>query len=241
VIVPPRRVLLVVDALLLVVAAFLGMRLYDAWVSRGAAPPVEAPSTALGETTVATAPPPAGPPLNTFTIVAERNLLSSTRTESAPEPPRTGPGTGPTPAPAPKPRLYGVVILAEGRGRAYLEDVQRRRVFAYSVGDQVGDARLEQIKADRVVLRRGGETFEVLLNDPTKPRQAAAPAGARSGVQSPEAGATGGVVRPTPARPPVPGAPTGGIRAPGRPRVPMQVPIPQPPSSDGQESAPEEE
>ena len=67
------------------------------------------------------------------------------------------------------------MILAEGRGRAYLEDVQRRKVFSYSVGDLVGDARLEQIKADRVVLRRGGETFEVLLNDPAKPRQPTPP------------------------------------------------------------------
>src|SRR6185295_15350236 len=146
------------------------------------------------------APPAAvapGPPLTAFNVVAERNLFSPTRTETAPEPPRSSAGLTPAAPPAPKPRLYGVVILAEGRGRAYLEDVQRRKVFSYSVGDLVGDARLEQIKSDRVVLRRGGETFEVLLNDPAKPRQPTPP----SGVQSSEAG---GVVRPTPTRPPGP-------------------------------------
>jgi hypothetical protein len=79
-----------------------------------------------------------------------------------------------------------------------------------------------------VVLRRGGETFEVLLNDPSKPRQAATP-----GVQSPEAGAPGRPVvgRPTTGTPPQPGP---GLRAPGRPRVPPPPP-PTSHSSDGQE------
>ena len=227
-----RRLLLLADALLLVVAAFLGVRLYVVWTARGPAPPTEPSASAAAEVA---APPPAvapGPPLTAYNVVAERNLFSPTRSETAPEPPRSA-GLTPVAPPAPKPRLYGVVILAEGRGRAYLEDVQRRKVFSYSVGDLVGDARLEQIKADRVVLRRGGETFEVLLNDPAKPRQPTPP----SGVQSSEAG---GVVRPTPTRPPGPAPPIGGVRSPGRPRVPTPAPAP-PPSSEGQESPTEEE
>jgi hypothetical protein len=228
-----RRLLLLADALLLVVAAVFGARLYEAWTARAPAPPAEPSSSASAEVAAPPAAVPPGPPLTAFNVVAERNLFSPTRTETAPEPPRGSAGVTPAAPPAPKPRLYGVVILAEGRGRAYLEDVQRRKVFSYSVGDLVGDARLEQIKADRVVLRRGGETFEVLLNDPAKPRQPTPP----SGVQSPEAGS---VVRPTPTRPPGPAPPIGGIRSPGRPRVPTPVPAP-PPSSEGQESPPEEE
>ncbi len=232
-----RRLLLLADALLLVVAAFLGARLYEAWTARAPAPPAEPSSSASAEVAAPPAAVAPGPPLTAFNVVAERNLFSPTRTETAPEPPRGSAGLTPAAPPAPKPRLYGVVILAEGRGRAYLEDVQRRKVFSYSVGDLVGDARLEQIKADRVVLRRGGETFEVLLNDPAKPRQPTPPSGVQSGVQSPEAGS---VVRPTPTRPPGPAPPIGGIRSPGRPRVPTPVPAP-PPSSEGQESPPEEE
>ena len=170
-----RRVLLLVDGLLLVAAAFLGVRLYEAWGARTPTVAREAPPAASTE---AAAPPAAAAPrspLTTFAVVAERNLFSPTRTETAPEPPRPATGAGAPAPPAPKPRLYGIVLLAEGRGRAYLEDVQRRRVFAYSVGDLVGDARLEQIRPDRVVLRRGAETFEVLLADPSKPRQSAAP------------------------------------------------------------------
>jgi hypothetical protein len=92
-----------------------------------------------------------------------------------------------------------------------------------------------------VVLRRGGETFEVLLYDPSKPRSSAAPAG----VQLPETGAAG---RPVIRRPPttVPGPvptpqppPGPGFRAPGRTRVPQSPPVP-PPSPDEQESSEEE-
>ncbi len=228
-----KRLLLLVDALLLVIAAFLGVRLYQAWASRPPVVSLEAPPAASAE-----APPPPAiastrPPLTDYAVVAERNLFSPTRTETAPEPLRAGAGGPPTP-PAPKPRLYGVVLLPEGRGRAYLEDVQRRRIFGYSEGDLVGDARLEQIKSDRVVLRRGGETFEVLLFDPTKPRQSAAPAG----VQSPEVGGAG---RPPAARPPPP-PPGGGVRPPLRPRVPVPTAPPgPPPAAEGQEQPTEEE
>ncbi len=229
-----RRLLPVVDGLLLVAAILLGVRLYQAWT---AGPPFVPPEPAVAAQADPPAPPPAvqaRPPLTAYAPVAERSLFSPTRTETPPEPARPATGTGAAAPPVPKPRLYGVVLLPEGRGRAYLEDLQRRRVAAYSVGDLVGDARLEQIKGDRVVLRRGGETFEVLLHDPLKPRQASAP----PGVQSPEAGGRG---RPPVVRPPggMPAAPTPGIRAPGRPRMPTPPP-PPPPSSEGQEQDEEE-
>lgn len=225
-----RRLFLLVDALLLVAVAFLGVRLYQAWTSR---PPV-APPEAASATTAEPLPPPAAsapqPPLTEYTAIAERNLFSPTRTETPPELPRTAAGS--QAPPTPKPRLYGVVLLSEGRGRAYLEDVQRRRILGYSEGDLVGDARLEQIKSDRVVLRRGGETFEVLLYDPSKPRQSVAP----SGVQSPEVGGAG---RPPTVRPPTP-PPGAGVRPLPRPRVPVPPPGP-PPAAEGPEQPTEEE
>lgn len=222
-----RRVLLLVDGLLLVAAAFLGVRLYE--VSSARLPTVPADVAAPVPADAPASPPvsPSRAPLTAFAIVAERNLFSATRTEAAPEPPRPAAATGPPAPPAPKPRLYGIVMLPDARSRAYLEDIQRRRVFAYSVGDLVGDARLEEIRSDRVVLRRGGETFEVLLHDPTKPRQSSAP----SGVQSPVVGGAGRpVVRPPGlVAPPVP-----GLRPPGRPRVVVPPPAP-PPSVEPQE------
>jgi hypothetical protein len=231
-----RRLLLIADGLLLIAAAFLGVRLYEAWTARPPAAPPEAGAPAAAAAPPAPQPPPARAPLNAYAVVAERNLFSATRTEAPPEPTRPATaGAAPTAPPAPRPRLHGVVLLPEGRGRAYLEDVQRRRVHAYSVGDLVGDARLEQIKSDRVVLRRGGESFEVLLYDPSKPRQAAPPAGVQSGVQSPDTGRPG---RPGVRRPPTPPTPGAGVRAPVRPRAPAP---PSAPPAGSEEQEPDEE
>jgi type II secretory pathway component PulC len=227
-----RRLLLLVDGILLVVAVFLGVRLFETWSARPSATPPDVSSPAVSEAPRAAQSAPPRPPLTAYAVIAERNLFSATRTEAPPEPPRPAAAAGPPVPPAPRPRLHGVVLLPEGRGRAYLEDVQRRRVQAYSVGDQVGDARLENIKSDRVVLRRGGETFEVLLYDPTKPRQAPPPS-----VQSPEGGTPGRPVirRPSPPTP----SPGPGVRAPGRPRTPTPAPAPTP-GSEEQETNEEE-
>jgi hypothetical protein len=128
-------------------------------------------------------------------VVAERNLFSPTRNEAPAETPKvpTVAQTPPAP-PAPKPRLYGVVIGPDGGSRAYLEDPRTRKVFGYAVGDSVADSRLEQIRNDRVVLRRGSEVFEVMLRDPSKPKPTAASQVPIRGIP----GATRGV--------PVPGA-----------------------------------
>ena len=83
-----RRLLLLADALLLVVAAFLGVRLYEAWTARAPAPPAEPSSSASAEVAAPPAAVAPGPPLTAFNVVAERNLFSPTRSETAPEPPR---------------------------------------------------------------------------------------------------------------------------------------------------------
>jgi hypothetical protein len=219
-----RRALLVVDVLLVTLVAFLGVRLYGAWTAQPVTVP-PAPAAGAGAESAPPAAPPAAaaPPLSVYAIVAERNLFSPTRSEAAAEPPR--PATaGPLPPPPPKPRLYGVVLLPDGRARAYLEDPQRRRVFAYSVGDSVGDARLEQIDPDRVVLRRGAERLEILLHDPTKPRSSPAP----SAVQSPGAGGPGRPgMRPPPVPVQPPGTPPRGIVRPRPPGGASEVPGPE--------------
>jgi hypothetical protein len=233
-----RRVLVVVDALLLVAAGFLAVRLHAVWpespvVTLTPAAPVGVtgarPPAATSPTTSS-----ARPALSTYAVIAERNLFSPSRTETPPDPPRPQVATAPTPPP-PRPRLYGVVMLPDGKARAYLEDVQRRRVFAYSTGDSVAGSQLEQIRADRVVLRRGNETFEVLLRDPSKPRPAA-PVPTVPTLRRPAAGAPPGVpgspiVRPgSPVAPPVPLPPAGVSRRPAAPRSAVPEPArPEPP------------
>ncbi|MGH7318321.1 MAG: type II secretion system protein N [Candidatus Rokuibacteriota bacterium] len=179
-----RRLLLIVDVLLIAAAGWLGVTLHDAWSAAPKRPSVRA-GTSTVPTPTADAPPapetsivaPEPAPVATFAVIAERNLFSPSRTEAPPEPPRpvTATPTAPPAPPAPKPRLYGVVLGSRNGGLAYLEDPRTRKVFGYTVGDSVAESRLERIEADRVVMRRAGEVFEVLLRDPTKPRPAPAP------------------------------------------------------------------
>jgi hypothetical protein len=172
-----RRALLVLDVLLVVATGALAVQLHRA----STVPPVPLPAgpvaTASGPAPAAErAPAPARPPASAFMVVAERNLFNSNRTETPPEPPKAAAkAAAAAMPPPPKPRLYGIVVMPDGRARAYLEDVQRRKVFAYSVGDSIAESRVETIAADRVVLRRGGETYEVLLRDPAKPKPPAPP------------------------------------------------------------------
>ena len=98
-------------------------------------------------------------PLAAYDVVAGKNLFNPSRSEA---------GTASV-APAARPVLYGIV-LKDGAPSAFLEDPVTKKVVGYKVGDAVAGGELERIEADRVVIRRGDDTFEVLLKDPQKPR-----------------------------------------------------------------------
>ena len=135
-------------------------------------------------------------PLATYDVVASKNLFNPSRSEV---------GTASV-APVAKPLLYGIV-LKDGAPAAFLEDPVTKKVTSYKVGDSLAGGQLERIEADRVVIRRGEGTFEVLLRDPQKPKAvAAAPSPAGS------------------AQPQLSGTPAG--RAP----QPMPTALPQPPT-----------
>ena len=101
-------------------------------------------------------------PLASYDVVAARNLFNPSRSEI---------GTAAV-APVSKPLLYGVV-LKDGAREAFLEDPVTKKVLGYKPGDQVAGGQLERIESDRVVIRRGEETIEVLLRDSTKPKAVA--------------------------------------------------------------------
>jgi hypothetical protein len=65
------------------------------------------------------------------------------------------------------PILRGIVLTANGEGRAYFEDPRTGTLGAYAPRDAVGDGQIEEIRHDRVVLRRGGELVHVLLGGPS--------------------------------------------------------------------------
>jgi len=66
-------------------------------------------------------------------------------------------------AQAPLPILRGIVVMPTGESRAYLEDAQTGQLGGYAINETVGDSRIEGIRDDRVVLRRGGELIHVFI------------------------------------------------------------------------------
>jgi Type II secretion system protein C len=174
-----NRILLIVDAFLVGALVLLALRFHAVWTAPADLAAARPDATGPGDFAAPTASPlspSAGLPLSAFSTIATNNLFSPLRTEEAPPPsPAMTPQRHPAPV-LPRPRLYGIVLGTEGGARAFLDDPRTRKVTGYTVGDSVGDSRLDEIKPDRVVLRRGSEVFEVLLHDPSKPRPVAAPA-----------------------------------------------------------------
>jgi hypothetical protein len=149
--------------------------------------------------------------LPTYGVIATKNLFSPTRSEA--------PAAAATQVPpAAKPMLFGVVI-DNGRNTAFLEDPATKRVFGYKLGDAVAGGQLALIEADRVVIKRGEGTIEVLLRDPAKPKAVAStpapsPRQTAPGVQQPAHG-------PPAVQPPPPVPPPSRVFPPnvrGRPR-----------------------
>src|SRR5206468_7820260 len=64
-----------------------------------------------------------------------------------------------TAAQTPLPILRGIVVMPTGESRAYLEDAQTGSLAGYASRDLVGDSRIEEIRDDRVLLRRGDDVI----------------------------------------------------------------------------------
>ncbi len=142
--------------------------------------------------------PPSPVALPTYGVIANKNLFSPTRSETPP--------AAATPAtPVAKLQLFGVVI-DNGKNIAFLEDPATKRVFGYKTGDAIAGGQLERIEADRVVIKRGEGSIEVLLRDPSKPKPVAS----------------------TPAQPTQPGVPGVTPPWPGAPVVQPPPPVPPP-------------
>jgi len=154
-------------------------------------------------------------PLAAYDVVASKTLFNPGRSET---------GTASV-APTTKPLLYGIV-LKDGAPAAFLEDPVTKKVTSYKVGDSLAGGQLERIEADRVVIRRGEGTFEVLLRDPQKPRAVAA-APTAPGAQPQPAGAPG--VRAPQPTPTVPSQPPPTLFR--RPQLPVAPPVRNAPDS----------
>jgi hypothetical protein len=72
-------------------------------------------------------------------------------------------------AQAPLPVLRGILVTPDGRGRAFFEDPTTGALGAYAVGDVIDGNRIEQIREDAVILRRGDEVIRILMGSRSGP------------------------------------------------------------------------
>jgi hypothetical protein len=193
------------------------------------------------------APPAAEPqhlPAQAYSMIANRNLFSPTRSET----PGTGAVGGPT-INVVKPSLHGVV-LREGAPIAYLEDPLTKRIAGYRIGDPIAGGTVQTISADAVVIARPDGVVDVRLRDPSKPKPPApGPAGQQPVQGQPIPGVPGlppmpGAVQPTVPQPTPgvgvprvfpPGQPGAQVVPPGQtaPGFPSPAPFPRPSPSLG--------
>lgn len=211
------RRLLALNVLLAATAVVFSFQLVHIRSTKRPFPPPFVPPAVQAPVSPKDEPVPSRPSLATYGVVATRNLFNPNRSEVV--------TSAASAAPALKPFLHGVVIDGSTRF-AYIEDPATKRVFGYKIGDAVAGGQLEQIEADRVVIKRSDGPLEVKLRDPSKPKPVV-----RAPTPPPR------VVVP-PGRPPPPSITPPGVPFPVPPGGPRPGLLPRPQGAAGVRGAP---
>ncbi|MBI2883500.1 MAG: hypothetical protein HYY11_06295 [Candidatus Methylomirabilis oxyfera] len=195
------RPLRLLNLLLGLVAALIGVALAKTWVSPGAPIPSPAATKPSPEGEALAYNPTARPPLTQFEILLEKNPFKQPPLRPA------GPPGPPPPPPIPLPTLAGTMLVDHER-KAILSD--RGKAAIYSVGQAVAGGVIVDIKEDRILFKRGDTTQEIML------KAAIAPAAATGTPSSAPAaglpgGQTGQTTTPTPSQ--AQGSPATGAAA----------------------------
>lgn len=170
-----------------------------------------------------------------YTGLAEKNIFNPERKEF---PTFATPETVKKPQARPQVILYGVTLAEDYQSASIVQTGRtlrkgEREIFTLRAGEQIGEYRLAKIMPDRIVLEGEGDSFEVLLNDPSKPKQRAPvrtetkPATVTSTIPGPTVTPPTDPVRLTPLVSPVTGQEK--TATPGTPPAPQAVgPAPAP-------------
>lgn len=155
------------------VALLIAGALAKAWVAPAASTPTPTVAKPSQEPVAVAFNRPARPPLAQFDSLLEKNPF-----KQPPPPPVARPGLTPPPPSRPLPTLSGTILVGD-EWRAIVSDKGKGDIYA--VGQEVGGGIITAIKEDRIVLKRGDSTAEVLLKGaiepaPPAPGQAQPPA-----------------------------------------------------------------
>jgi hypothetical protein len=138
------------------VAVLIAAALAKAWVAPATFVSNPAAQRSSQELAAISFDRPARPPLAQFEVLLEKNPFKQ------PPPPRVAPDRpgSPPPPPQPLPTLVGTMLVDDAR-QAILSDKGKSNI--YSIGQEVGGGVITEIKEDRIMLKRGDTTTEVLL------------------------------------------------------------------------------
>ena len=137
------------------VALLIAGALAKTWVAPTASTSGPSASKALQESVAVAFSRPARPPIEQFDSLLERNPF-----KQPPPAPIARPGSTPIPPPRPLPTLSGTVLVGDD-WRAIVSDKGKAEIYA--IGQEVAGGVITEIKEDRISLKRGDTTVEVLL------------------------------------------------------------------------------
>ncbi|MGH7412081.1 MAG: type II secretion system protein N [Candidatus Methylomirabilis sp.] len=136
-------------------AVLIAGALAKTWVAPTQSIPGPSASKALQESVAVTFSRAARPPLEQFDSLLEKNPFKQPPPAPVPRPGMTAP-----PPPRPLPTLSGTILVGDD-WRAIVSDKGKAEIYA--IGQEVGGGVITEIKEDRILLKRGDTTVDVLL------------------------------------------------------------------------------
>jgi len=200
-------------AILSIIVLGLGFENYEIWSqSAGMVIKREVPKKPDGkpETFPPALAPKEAPPREGYKVVAEKNIFNPERKEF---PVAAGDDVSKRSNVRPQVTLYGVVVAGDYESATVVNPGRplqkgEREARTVKVGEKIGDYIVAKILEDRIVMENAGDTFEVLLYDPSAPKRrmdvkpavppVAVTSSTRGSASSPTPGAVPG---PTPSMP----------------------------------------
>ncbi|KPK02112.1 MAG: hypothetical protein AMK71_03380 [Nitrospira bacterium SG8_35_4] len=152
------RNFLAINAVLFIIASFLGAELYGT-LNRRMEVPTEPPvTTEKTETRGDEKRAPFVSP-KSFDIIASANLFNPDRTSKKEEEKVVA-----TPQPKNQPKLFGTILIGD-RKLAILEDPGTRERKTFGLNESVGGYRISEISENKVVLSWSGEEVTIQLRE----------------------------------------------------------------------------